>query len=191
MPDLTPEQLKQALQNAVAEVEANMGNILFNAANIGASQMQFRVFNKGVATSGKKMNYRSAQYKKKREDAGLQTNHKDLTFTGNLFNSLTILSKSDKEVTYGFNNAETATIRTYQETSDEQVNEPIFDLNKKEEKAMYDSIKTSVEAIIIRSITNYPNTPQATDAKPISKPSPKKAVRKNVVKRKTKKTKKK
>lgn len=161
MPDLTPEQLKQALQNAVAEVEANMGNILFNAANVGASQMQFRVFNKGITTSGKRMEYRNApsNYTNLRLDAGLSISVKDLTFTGNLFNSLTILSKSNEQVSYGFNNAEMATIRTYQETSDKQVNEPIFDLNEKEEMAMYKAIGKDLRDLIIRTITNFPNKP--------------------------------
>jgi hypothetical protein len=169
MPDLTPEQLKQALQNAVAEVEANMGNILFNAANIGASQMQFRVFNKGIATAGTNMRYRSAPYKRLRTDAGLQVNHKDLMFTGNLFNSLTILSKSNEQVSYGFNNAETATIRTYQETSPKQVNEPIFDLNEKEQMAMYKAIGKDLGDLIIKTITAYPNRPAKVGADPVEK----------------------
>jgi hypothetical protein len=186
MPDLTPEQLKQALQNAVAEVEANMGNILFNAANIGAAQMQFRVFNKGVTTAGTNMRYRSAPYKRLRTDAGLQTNHKDLMFTGNLFNSLTILSKSNEQVSYGFNNAETATIRTYQETSPKQVNEPIFDLNEKEEMAMYKAIGKGLGDLIIKTITAYPNRPARVEPKAVSIPKPKKAVKKKPVKKKKK-----
>ena len=169
MPDLTPEQLKQALRSAVAEVEANMGNILFNAANVGAAQMQFRVFNKGITTAGTNMKYRSAPYKRLRTDAGLQTNHKDLMFTGNLFNSLTILSKSNEQVSYGFNNAETATIRTYQETSDKQVNEPIFDLNEKEEMAMYKAIGKGLGDLIIKTITSYPNKPAKVGADPVEK----------------------
>ena len=169
MPDLTPEQLKQALRSAVAEVEANMGNILFNAANVGAAQMQFRVFNKGITTAGTNMKYKSAPYKRLRTDAGLQTNHKDLMFTGNLFNSLTILSKSNEQVSYGFNNAETATIRTYQETSDKQVNEPIFDLNEKEEMAMYKAIGKGLGDLIIKTITSYPNKPAKVGADPVEK----------------------
>lgn len=191
MPDLTPEQLKQALQSAVAEIEANMGNILFNAANVGAAQMQFRVFNKGITTGGTNMKYKSAPYKRLRTDAGLQTNHKDLMFTGNLFNSLTILSKSNEEVSYGFNNAETATIRTYQETSDKQVNEPIFDLNEKEEMAMYKAIGKGLGDLIIKTITSYPNKPakvamEGKDpvSKSIARQQKKKAQRKAIEKKK-------
>ena len=169
MPDLTPEQLKQALQSAVAEIEANMGNILFNAANVGAAQMQFRVFNKGITTAGTNMKYKSAPYKRLRTDAGLQTNHKDLMFTGNLFNSLTIVGKSNEQVSYGFNNTEMATIRTYQETSDKQVNEPIFDLNEKEEMAMYKAIGKGLGDLIIKTITSFPNRPAKVGADPVEK----------------------
>ena len=186
MPDLTPEQLKQALNNAVAEIEANIGNIMFNAANVGASQMQFRVFNKGITTAGTNMKYKSAPYKKLRTDAGLQVNHKDLIFTGNLFNSLTIVGKSNEQVSYGFNNAETATIRTYQETSDKQVNEPIFDLNEKEQMAMYKTIGKGLGDLIIKTITSYPNRPAKVEPKVVNTPKPKKAVKKKPVKKKKK-----
>ena len=186
MPDLTPEQLKQALNNAVAEIEANIGNIMFNAANVGASQMQFRVFNKGITTAGTNMKYKSAPYEQLRVDAGLQVNHKDLIFTGNLRDSLTIVSRSNEQVSYGFNNAETATIRTYQETSPKQVNEPIFDLNEKEQMAMYKAIGKGLGDLIIKTITSYPNKPAKVEPKSVTKRAPKKAVKKKTVKKKKK-----
>lgn len=195
--DLSPDDLKKAIQNAIVAVEKQAKNIMMNAANVGASEMQFRVFNKGVATSGKKMMYRSAPYKKLRKDAGLQINHKDLTFTGNLFNSLTMVTADDKKVSYGFNNAEMNQIRTYQETSSKQVNEPIFNLSKKEIKMVENALEGGVGRIVISTIENYPNMPTFdVEVKPVPKKTTKsktkakpKAKKKNTPKPKTKKRK--
>lgn len=160
--NLTPDDYKKAMQNAIKVVETNVGKIMLNGANLGSALMQQRVFNKGIATSGKKMTYRSAPYKRLRVDAGLQIAHKDLTFTGNLFNSLTILGSNNKEVNYGFNNSETSEIANYQETSNKQVNEPIFDLSKKEIQQVEKAMTKDVLRIVVASFENYPNVPSVS-----------------------------
>jgi hypothetical protein len=158
--NLTPDEFKQAMDNAVKAVEANVGKILMNGANLGSALMQQRVFNKGVATSGKKMTYKNKRYKILRTDAGLQINHKDLTFTGNLFNSLTMLTADDKQVSYGFNNDEMAEIAHFQETGENQVGEPIFKLQKKEIKTVEDTMFADVARVCLSAIENFPNMPQ-------------------------------
>lgn len=163
--NLTPDDYKKAMQNAIKVVETNVGKIMLNGANLGSALMQSRVFNKGIATSGKKMTYRSAPYKRLRVDAGLQIAHKDLTFTGNLFNSLTILGSNNKEVNYGFNNSETSEIANYQETSNKQVNEPIFDLSKKEIQQVEKAMTKDVLRIVVASFENYPNVPSVSPLK--------------------------
>jgi len=160
--NLTPEDYKKAMANAIKVVETNVGKIMLNGANLGSALMQQRVFNKGIATSGKKMMYRSAPYKRLRKDAGLQIAHKDLTFTGNLFNSLTILGSNNKEVNYGFNNSETSEIANYQETSNKQVNEPIFDLSKKEIQQVEKAMTKDVLRIVVASFESYPNVPSVS-----------------------------
>lgn len=160
--NLTPDDYKKAMQNAIKVVETNVGKIMLNGANLGSALMQQRVFNKGIATSGKKMTYRSAPYKRLRVDAGLQIAHKDLTFTGNLFNSLTILGSNNKEVNYGFNNSETSEIANYQETSNKQVNEPIFDLSKKEIQQVEKAMTKDVLRIVVASFESYPNVPSVS-----------------------------
>lgn len=195
--NLSPDDFKKAIQNAIVAVEKHAKNIMMNAANVGASEMQFRVFNKGVATSGKKMMYRSAPYKKIRQKNGLQINHKDLTFTGNLFNSLTMVTADDKKVSYGFNNTEMNQIRTYQETSPKQVNEPIFNLCDKEIKKVENALTKGVSKIVTSSIENYPNMPTfKVEVNPVPKKTTKsktkakpKAKKKNTPKPKTKKRK--
>ena len=171
--NLTPDQYKQAMASAVKVVEANVGKIMLNGANLGSALMQQRVFNKGITTSGKNMMYRSAQYIKLRTDAGLQVAHKDLIFTGNLFNSLTILGKSDKEVSYGFNNSEMAEIANYQETSDKQVNQPIFDLSKKEIAQVERAMAKDVARMVVSAIENYPNMPTLSESIQMDAPAPK------------------
>lgn len=163
--NLTPDDYKKAMQNAIKVVETNVGKIMLNGANLGSALMQQRVFNKGIATSGKKMMYRSAPYKRLRVDAGLQIAHKDLTFTGNLFNSLTILGSNNKEVNYGFNNSETAEIANYQETSDKQVNEPIFKLSAKEIQQVEKAMAKDVLRIVVASFESYPNVPSVSPLK--------------------------
>jgi len=163
--NLTPDDYKKAMANAVKVVENNVGKIMLNGANLGSALMQRRVFNKGVATSGKKMMYRSAPYKRLRVDAGLQIAHKDLTFTGNLFNSLTILGSNNKEVNYGFNNSEMAEIANYQETSDKQVNEPIFKLSAKEIQQVEKAMTKDVLRIVVASFESYPNVPSVSPLK--------------------------
>lgn len=161
MANLTPEQFEKALSNAKQALQANMGKILINATNLGSAEMQTRVFNRGLTTAGKQMNYRSKAYMKLRQDAGLQTNWKDLTFTGDLFYSMNILSTAEKEVTYGFNNGETAQIAEWQQTSDKQVNEPIFELSEKEKAKMEKQMALDVYAILQSAIDNFPSVPTA------------------------------
>ncbi len=161
MANLTPEQFEKALANAKQALQANMGKILVNASSIGSAEMQRRVFNRGITTAGKQMNYRSKAYMKLRQDAGLQTNWKDLTFTGDLFYSMNILSTAEKEVTYGFNNSDTAQIAEWQQTSDKQVNEPIFELNEKEKAKMEKQMALDAYAILQSAIDNFPSVPTA------------------------------
>ena len=174
--NLTPDDYKKAMQNAVKVVETNVGKIMLNGANLGSGLMQRRVFNKGVATSGKKMLYKSAPYKRLRVDAKLQIAHKDLTFTGNLFNSLTILGSNNKEVNYGFNNSEMAEIAGYQETSSKQVNEPIFKLSKKEIQQVERAMTKDVLRVVVATFESYPNVPSVS---PLKEDPVKKSVARN------------
>jgi hypothetical protein len=185
--NLTPDQYKQAMASAVKMVEANVGKIMLNGANLGSALMQRRVFNKGIATSGKKMMYRSAPYKRLRVDSKLQIAHKDLIFTGNLFNSLTILGKSDKEVSYGFNNNETATIANYQETSSKQVNQPIFDLSTKEIAQVERAMAKDVARMVVATIESYPNPPGTGVLKMAGEDAISKSQRRNRIKQKKRK----
>jgi hypothetical protein len=163
MANLTPEQFEKALNNAKQALQANMGKILINATNLGSAEMQTRVFNRGLTTAGKRMEYRNApsNYTNLRLDAGLQISYKDLTFTGNLFYSMNILSTAEKEVTYGFNNSDTAQIAEWQQTSDKQVNEPIFELNEKEKAKMEKQMALDAYAILQGAIDNFPSVPTA------------------------------
>ena len=190
MANLTPEQFEKALANAKQALQANMGKILVNATGIGSTEMQRRVFNRGITTAGKQMNYRSKAYIKKRIDATLQVNWKDLTFTGNLFYSMNILSTAEKEVTYGFNNGETAQIAEWQQTSPKQVNELIFELSDKEIAKMERQMAIDALSIIQGAIDNFPNVPNIrgeTARKPrpaLKNPSQKPAPKKTTAKKK-------
>jgi hypothetical protein len=180
MANLTPEQFEKALSNAKQALTKNIGKILINATNIGSSEMQVRVFNRGQTTAGKQMRYRSAPYKKLRTDAGLQTNWKDLIFTGDLFYSLSILSTAEKEVTYGFNNAETAQIAEWQQTSDVQVGEPIFPLNQKEISKMERQIAIDVAKVFTGALESFPNMPSVSG---IGKSATEKSIARNKAKK--------
>lgn len=184
MANLTPEQFEKALANAKQALKANMGKILINATNIGSAEMQIRVFNKGITTAGKQMNYRSKPYIKLRQDAGLQTNWKDLTFTGDLFYSMNILSTAEREVTYGFNNAETAQIAEWQQTSSKQVNEPIFELSQKEIAKMEKQMALDAMKIIQGAINGFPNVPTIQGEKVRKTKQPKPAKKKPIKKKK-------
>lgn len=177
MANLTPEQFEKALSNAKQALQANMGKILVNATGIGSAEMQRRVFNRGITTAGKQMNYRSKAYMKLRQDAGLQTNWKDLTFTGDLFYSMNILSTADKEVTYGFNNGDTAQIAEWQQTSPKQVNEPIFELSDKEIAKMERQMSLDALAIIQGAIDSFPNVPNIKGETPRKPRPPKQATK--------------
>lgn len=159
MANLTPEQFEKALNNAKQALNANMGKILLNATNIGSADMQSRVSNKGLTTAGKQMRYKSKQYIKLRQNAGLEVGWKNLQFTDNLFNSMTVLTTADKEVTYGFNNNDTAQIAEWQQTSPKQVNEPIFELSPKEIAKMERQMALDALAIIQGAIDGFPSVP--------------------------------
>ena len=183
MANLTPEQFEKALANAKQALQANMGKILINATNLGSAEMQRRVFNRGLTTAGKQMNYRSKAYMKLRQDAGLQTNWKDLTFTGDLFYSMNILSTAEKEVTYGFNNGETAQIAEWQQTSPKQVNEPIFELSDKEIAKMERQMAIDALSLIQGAIDSFPNVPNIR-GETARKPRPPKQAKKKMTKAK-------
>lgn len=190
MANLTPEQFEKALANAKQALQANMGKILVNATGIGSAEMQRRVFNRGITTAGKQMNYRSKSYMKKRVDADLQVNWKDLSFTNNLFYSMTILTTAEKEVTYGFNNGETAQIAEWQQTSPKQVNEPIFELSDKEIAKMERQMAIDALSIIQGAIDSFPNVPNIR-GETARKPRPPKQAKKKMTKAKKTTTKKK
>jgi hypothetical protein len=126
------------------------------------------------------MRYRSAPYKKLRTDAGLQTNWKDLIFTGDLFYSLSILSTAEKEVIYGFNNADTAQIAEWQQTSDVQVGEPIFPLNQKEISKMERQIAIDVAKVFTGALESFPNMPSVSG---IGKSATEKSIARNKAKK--------
>jgi len=179
MANLTPEQFEKALNNAKQALQANMGKILINATNLGSAEMQTRVFNRGLTTAGKRMEYRNApsNYTNLRLDAGLQISYKDLTFTGNLFYSMNILSTAEKEVTYGFNNSDTAQIAEWQQTSPKQVNEPIFELSDKEIAKMERQMSLDALAIIQGAIDSFPNVPNIKGETPRKPRPPKQATK--------------
>lgn len=156
MAEIRAEQAEQLFANIAKSIQREMPKILMNAANVGSAEMQFRIFNQGRSADGAVMNYKNAQYKKLRENNGLQVRVKDLIFEGNLFNSLDILSHSNTEVSYGFTNADSAQIAEYQETSPIQVNKPIFSLNTKESKIIDRSVNADVERIVVRSVESFP-----------------------------------
>jgi len=157
--NLTPEQFEQACKNAIVAVEKNISKILINATNIASSTLQRRIFNDNKTTAGKVMRYRSKPYQKLRTDAGLQNIMKDLIFTGDLFYSMTILNTAENEVVYGFNNNRTAEIARFQETSDIQVNEPIFSLNLNEEKKALRQVNIDLGKVFISALESFPNIP--------------------------------
>jgi hypothetical protein len=182
---LTPEQFEQACKNAIVSVEKNISKILINATNIGSAEMQFRIFNKGQTVAGNTMRYRSAPYKKLRTDAGLQTNWKDLIFTGDLFYSMSILGTANKEVVYGFNNMRTAEIAGYQEES-KQVGEPIFELNLKEYNQMERQFSLDVAKVFKGALESFPNMPGVSN---IGKSATEKSIARNKAKKKKAKSK--
>lgn len=177
--DLTPEQFEQACKNAILSVEKNISKILINATNIGSAEMQFRIFNRGQTVAGNTMRYRSAPYKRLRTDAGLQTNWKDLIFTGNLLYSLSILGTGKNEIVYGFNNRKTAEIAGYQEES-KQVGEKIFALSEKEENQMERQFSLDVAKVFTGALESFPNMPGVSN---IGKSATEKSIARNKAKK--------
>jgi hypothetical protein len=178
---LTPEQFEQACKNAIVSVEKNISKILINTTNIGSADMQSRIFDEGKTVAGNTMRYRSAPYKKLRVDAGLQVNHKDLEFTGDLFFSMSILSTAQNEVAYGFNNNRTAEIAGCQEES-RQVGEPIFELSEKEAKLMERQFAIDVAKVFKGALEDFPNMPSVSN---IGKSATNKSIARNKAKKKS------
>jgi hypothetical protein len=179
--NLTPEQFEQACKNAIVAVEKNISKILINATNIASSELQFRIFNKGQTTAGNTMRYRSAPYKKLRVDAGLQTNWKDLQFTGNLFYSMNILNAGNNAVVYGFNNMQTAQIAEYQEGL-KQVGEAIFELSEKEINITEKQFARDVAKVFTGALESFPNIPTINELG-IGKSATEKSIARNKAKK--------
>lgn len=164
-------------------IERETPKIIFNGANVGAAEFQFRLFNEGKAADLSVMRYRSKQYKMIRERNGLQTAYKDLIFTGDLFNSLKVVRENEMNVAYGFVSQKEGLIAGYQE---EQVGKPIFNLAKKEADLVLRSMDADVVRLIERSIEAYPSTaslatPQTMN-KPVAKKGSKKSLKKSISK---------
>jgi len=175
---MTPEEFEKAMQNLKTAMTNEFPKILMNGANVGSALMQRRIFNRGQTADLQTMHYRNKRYKLLRTDAGLQTNVKDLEFTGNLFNSLTLMRTAPYTVAYGFNNAQTALIAGYQEEAD-QVGKIIFALAEKEANAIEKSVQMDFIRLLDRAIANPSQVPTLapTQADQINKTNVKRATK--------------
>lgn len=101
----------------------------FEASAIQAQTfISTRVFVEHQTTDGTPFGkYKSDSYKKFRQSLGRQTNTKDLQLSGDLLKSI---KQVENQVV--FNDDRSAKIANWQETSDVQINKPIFDLNQNE-----------------------------------------------------------
>ena len=156
------EQADRLFANLSKAFEQNMPKVLMNMANVGSAEVQARVFNQGKSADNVVMRYKSAEYKKKRQKFGRQTGHKDLIFTGDMANSLNLLVRSPLMVDYAFVNARSAQIAEWQETSEVQVNKPIFKLNTKEIAIVEKAGIKDVARISRAVIESFPNMPTFT-----------------------------
>lgn len=138
--------------------EQAMPKVLMNMANVGAAEVQARVFNRGQSADGATMHYRSKGYIKKRQAFGRQVAQKDLIFTGDMANSLTLRTKSPLVVEYAFNNDGAALIAGYQEDAG-QVGKPIFKLNTTEINTVEKAGIKDVQRISKAVIDSFPNMP--------------------------------
>ena len=111
-----------------AEIDLAVALGLEAAAIQADTFISTRVFVEHKTTDGTPFGgYKSKSYKKYRASLGRQINNKDLQLTGDLLKSI---KQSENEVF--FNNDFSAQIAGWQETSDVQINRPIFDLNQDE-----------------------------------------------------------
>lgn len=120
------KEYTECLIQASARAELAAMNEIFGS-------VKQRVFNSNITTALKDFGgYRSEAYKKKRESLGLQTQSKDLQFSGQLRNDFQLGVDEDNSVVYGFTTDRSNEIRGYQETSDKQIGEEIFYPNEDE-----------------------------------------------------------
>jgi len=184
---MNPEQFEKAMQNFAVAFQTELPKILMNGANVGSALMQRRIFNKGQSADLETMHYRNKRYKLLRTDAGLQVGVKDLEFTGNLFNSLTLMRTAPYTVAYQFNNAESAQIANYQEGSD-QVGKIIFALANKEAEAVERAVNMDFKRLAERAVANsnqVPNLAPQLNEKPVKSRT---AIKKKAIKKKANKS---
>jgi len=91
--------------------------------------------------------YKSASYKKKREDAGRQTKYKDLQFTGELLGDLDLGQYNGKNA-LGFAAERSKNIVSWQEESNKQIDKPIFSANQEEVDIVFEKIDEELDRII-------------------------------------------
>lgn len=173
----------QVFDNLRKAFEANLPNMLFNAANVGSAEMQWRVFNQGKAADNSVQHYRSSYYKRLRTEVGRQVAYKDWILSGDLFNSLGLRLRGKDVIEYAFNSRRQAEIAGYQEQA-RQVGKPIFTLNADEIAVVEKAFQADLSRLV-KAVNNAPLENQS-----VVRLAPKKnAVQKSIGRHKEKKAK--
>lgn len=124
------------------------------ALEAGKSLMIKRIFGVGANGGGRTLDgdlfgeYTDA-YRQKRIRKGLTNLNKNLFFTGALQHSIQVGTNSGKNV-LGFTDLELEKIARFQEESELQINEPIFQLNDEELSIALETVMNGVENSIQR-----------------------------------------
>jgi hypothetical protein len=98
-----PNEAKEMSKvDKIAEVIAEVVQKLpqLTAFEVSALHKQ-RVFNRGENPQGQQIQYKSEYYKKKRQQAGRQTNYIDFEFEGKLRRSLKVGEEASGQIVYG------------------------------------------------------------------------------------------
>lgn len=134
-------QVKGGLSDLVKDLEEvqkqfEYGEFLQRLAFLLNSSIQRRVQDKGVGSDGRKLSPYSKQYANYKKSTGRQTKYRDLTYTGNMWQSLTATKLGSDAARMFFGSAAEAKKAGY---NDKRT--PFFELGDAEKRIIDSEIK--------------------------------------------------
>ncbi len=125
------------LRAKIEKKDKGLTKFLTEVAFLLNSKIQRRVQTRGQGVKGKMPLY-SSRYERRRRAKGRQTSRRDLTFTGSMWQSLTVIAKpARKQAQMFFSGAEDANKAFF---NDEET--PFFSLTKSELSFLNEKLKT-------------------------------------------------
>jgi len=146
---MTPEEFRKMITNISQFIAANRQNYLLLGAKRIEGLLKRRVFNDGKDSKGDSIGqYKSKPWKKKREKEGRQIGFVDLEFTGDLRNSIQVVSEGNDVYLAIIRDADFVKAKGNEERRKKDIFLPTEDERERTEKYIEDLIAEDFDKLL-------------------------------------------